>query len=173
MPFLSITMKEKLNIRKLKETDVVAVSRLCRRCINEINSQDITPQQTKFLYDHFSSKCIRASSKETAVYVAVLNRKIVGTVTIMRNQIKAVFVNPNFHGFGIGAKLISHIEKILKKNRRSSVFLNSSKHAVGFYKKLGYVKIKNISAPFKGIYYIFPGSTSETSFIMEIKGAFD
>lgn len=87
------------------------------------------------------------SLKETEIYVALLGEKIVATGSLCEGRIKSFFVNPLHHKKGIGAKLVKYLEGVLKKKGYSSVFLRSSKYAVGFYKKLGYKEIEKICPP--------------------------
>lgn len=140
-------MKEKLNIRRMKVSEEITVSRLCKRCIREINSKDMTKKQVEYLSNYFSVKNIRDSLKETKIYVALLGEKIVATGSLCEGRIKSFFVNPLHHKKGIGAKLAKYLEEVLKKKGCSSVFLRSSKYAVGFYKKLGYKEIEKICPP--------------------------
>lgn len=138
-------MNEKLNIRKLKVGDEQAVSRICRRCLKEINSKDMSKEQVQFLLDYFSVKNIKNFHKEIKVFVVLSGEKIVGTGSLSGDHIRAVFVNPSYHGKGIGAKLVKHLEKVIKKAGYSSVLVRSSRYAVGFYNKLGYKKVKTIN----------------------------
>jgi N-acetylglutamate synthase-like GNAT family acetyltransferase len=140
-------MNKKLNIRKMRAGEEITVSRLCKRCIREINSKDRTKKQVGYLCNYFSVKNLKDSLKETVIYVALLADKIVATGSLCEGRIKAFFVNPNYHKQGIGAKLAKHMEKKLKEKGYSSVFLRSSKYAVGFYKKLGFKEAEKIDSP--------------------------
>ncbi|MBU0577371.1 GNAT family N-acetyltransferase [Patescibacteria group bacterium] len=140
-------MNQKLTIRKLREGEELAVSRVCKRCIKEINSKDMTKKQVRYLSDYFSAKNIRESLGETRVYVALLGEKIVASGSLCEGRIKAVFVNPSYHKKGVGAKLVRYLEGILKKMGHNSTFVRSSKHAVEFYKKLGFREAEKINSP--------------------------
>jgi N-acetylglutamate synthase-like GNAT family acetyltransferase len=140
-------MKEKLNTRKMRAGEEITVSRLCKRCIREINSKDMTKKQVEYLSNYFSVKNIRDSQKDTEIYVALLADKIVATGSLCEGRIKSFFVNPNYHKKGIGAKLVKYLENKLKEKGYSSVFLRSSKYAIGFYKKLGFEETEKINSP--------------------------
>ena len=131
----------------MKAGEEIAVSRICKRCIREINSNDMTKKQVDYLSNYFSVKNIRDSLKDTSIYVALLGEKIVATGSLCEGRIKSFFVNPSYHKKGIGSKLVKYLEGILKKNGYSSVFLRSSKYAVGFYKKLGFKEAEKINSP--------------------------
>lgn len=140
-------MNEKLNIRKMREGEEITVSRLCKRCIREINSRDMTKKHVEYLANYFSVKNIRDSLKDTEIYIALLADKIVATGSLCEGHIKAFFVNPNYHKRGIGAKLVKYLEVKLKQKGYSSVFLRSSKYAIGFYQKLGFKEGEKINSP--------------------------
>lgn len=131
----------------MRAGEEIIVSRLCKRCIREINGKDITKKQVEYLSNYFSVKNIKDSSNETVIYVAILADKIVATGSLCEGRIKAFFVNPNYHKQGIGAKLVKHLERILKEKGYRSVFLHSSKYALGFYKKLGFKEAETIDSP--------------------------
>ncbi len=142
-----MTENKQIHIQKFKSDNLEAVSNLCSLCLKNINSKDITPEQTKFLLDHFTPESIKKSSKKVDIYVAVMGNDVVGTASLQENNIKAVFVHPDYHGRKIGANLMSYLEKILKDNGYKTASLTSSKYAVGFYKKLGYKIIEKINPP--------------------------
>ncbi|MDD4271263.1 MAG: GNAT family N-acetyltransferase [Patescibacteria group bacterium] len=137
-----------IKIRKFKKGDERKLSYLSRKCIVLINSKDITKKQTVILYKHFTPGQFIKDSKRFNIYVAELNGKVVGTatldLTLNDNWGRAVFVNPNYHGKGIGRELMNRLESDAKKWGFRSVSLKASPFAVNFYKKLGYKKIKEI-----------------------------
>lgn len=137
-------MTAKLKIRKLKRGEEAAVSRLCRRCIKEFNSKDMSKAQAGYLADYFSVSNIKKRSREVTVYVAVVGDTIVATGAVSGNYIRALFVHPSYHGQGIGAQLVKHLEAVIKKAGHAAVLLRSSNYAVEFYKKLRYKKIKTL-----------------------------
>jgi GNAT superfamily N-acetyltransferase len=137
-----------IKIRKFKQGDERKISYLSRKCIVVINSEDMTKKQTAILYNHFMPGQFTKDAKRFKIYVAEFKGKVVGTATLDltmdENWIRAVFVNPKYHGKGIGKKLMRHMENIVKKTGFRSVSLKSSPYAVNFYKRLGYKKLKDI-----------------------------
>ena len=65
-----------------------------------------------------------------------------GTANLNGNVLSTIFVNPKYHGKGIGTKLIEFLEKKLRKKGHTSAVIPSSITAYSFYKQLGYKKIK-------------------------------
>ena len=140
-------MKEKIRIRKFREGDEWKVSKLCRRCISEINSLDLTKKEVQVLLDEFSPAGVLNYAKTSSMYVAIFEEEIAGTGNLKENQIRGVFINPDYLGFGIGRKMMNYIEGIAKRKGLKSVYLNSSDYAKKFYLKLGYKKNKNFNSP--------------------------
>jgi GNAT superfamily N-acetyltransferase len=70
-------------------------------------------------------------------------------------QIRGMAVLENKRKKGFGAALVHHVEVYLKKEKQYAIWFNARIVAIGFYEKLGYVKI---GAPFEidtiGIHYI-------------------
>lgn len=70
-------------------------------------------------------------------------------------QIRGMAVLENNRKKGFGAALVRHVETHLKKENQYTIWFNARIVAIGFYEKLGYVKI---GKPFEidtiGIHYI-------------------
>ena len=137
-----------IKIRKFRKGDERKLSYLSRKCTVLINSKDMTKKQTEVLYKHFTPGQFVKDAKRFNIYVAEFSGKVVGTatldITLDDNWVRAVFVNPSYHGKSIGKELMKRVENDAKKMGFRSLFLNSSPFAVNFYIKLGYKKIKEI-----------------------------
>jgi len=131
-----------MRIRKFRKEDARKVSFLIRRCLREVNSKDYPKSTIRFLESHNSSNKLVENSKEKQMYVAAEGDNILGTASLKDDLILTVYVNPKFHGRGIGRKLMEKVESLAKKKGFKSVILPSSLTAVDFYRKVGYRKIK-------------------------------
>ncbi len=121
--------------------DEQVLSKIILRCLNEINSKDLTPIELENLVNFFSPECIKKYSEDinSPILVAKLDSSIVGTVTITDNRVRSFFVDPDMHGNGIGKLLISHGEEVIKQNGFTFSYVGSSVFAVPFYQKQWYV----------------------------------
>jgi GNAT superfamily N-acetyltransferase len=131
-----------MKIRRFREEDARKVSYLIRKCLREVNSKDYPEETIQFLSDNYSPKKLIETSKKRKIYVAVDGDTILGTAGIDENVILGVFVNPKFHGRGIGRKLMARAEEHAKSNGYKQVILPSSLTAVDSYRKIGYRKIR-------------------------------
>ena len=133
-----------IKIRRFKIADAKATSKLIKNALLKVNSKDYDIKLIRSMCKHFSPKTIIENAKVRIVYVGVLEDKIIGTASIVKNIILTVFVDPKYHGKGIGAKLMQTVEKSAKKKGYKLVKVPSSITAYNFYKKLGYKKVKEV-----------------------------
>ena len=139
--------EHKIRIRKFKREDARKVSYLIRKTLIEVNIKDYPQNVIQFMYENYSPRRIIEKSSNRLMYVAVEDERILGTVSLKDNLILALFVNPKFHGRGIGTKLMNHIESVARKRGYKIVSLPSSVTAYEFYKKLGYKKVRDEYSP--------------------------
>ena len=80
--------------------------------------------------------------KKGEMYVVKDGGKVVGFGHAIPGEVVAVFVDPTFHKKGIGKLLLDYGLKIALKNH-NKVKVESTINAESFYKKHGFVKIKD------------------------------
>lgn len=80
-------------------------------------------------------------------FVAVQNETIIGVVVLVPNykpligKLRQMATAENVRGEGYGIALVNALEDYAKKHGMNTIELNARHYAVGFYKKLGYIKI--------------------------------
>ena len=79
-------------------------------------------------------------SGEYQLFVAVCAKKIIGIISLRdRNHISLLFVDPVFHRQGVGTGLLRTLtEYMYSEMGQTSVTVNASPYAVGFYHKMGF-----------------------------------
>jgi ribosomal protein S18 acetylase RimI-like enzyme len=130
-----------MRIRKFRADDANRVAQIIRRCLLEVNVKDYPRRVIDSMYDHFSPQNLIELAKRRNVYVLVRSNRILGTGNLRENNVRSVYVDPDFHGTGMGKRLMRHLENLVKKNGYETVELFSSITAFEFYKNLGYRKI--------------------------------
>lgn len=89
-------------------------------------------------------------------FVAVLDGKCVGTVSLVKNDLKcrnytpwlaALYVDQDYRGHGIAKKLISFAQNTAKRLKYKKLYLRTE-HASGYYKKLGWQFVEKCSDDF-------------------------
>lgn len=134
----------KMKIRKFKNEDAQQVCNIIRRCDKEIASKDYPKKIIDLWGKKLTCESIRNKSKNRICYVACLNDKVIGYISLDGNEIKKLHVNPKYHRMGIGKKLIQKIEDFSIKNNINKLIVESSIYAEKFYNKCNFRKIKII-----------------------------
>lgn len=111
--------------------------------INVINTSVLADETEKSAVVQIVLKNLRLSMDDPQECVhlkCVRDATIVGVI-LVRNfwNLCSLFVDPKYHGEGIGRSLIVEaIERCASKMERSYVRVNSSANAVGFYRAMGF-----------------------------------
>jgi ribosomal protein S18 acetylase RimI-like enzyme len=139
-----------MKIRDFQDSDAEQVCEIIRRCDKEISSRDYPPEIIEWRVSKLKPEYIIAKSKNKKCLVAVLNKKVVGYISLDNDEIKKLHVNPEYHHMGIGKKLLQEIEKFAVKNKISKLVVESSIYAEKFYEKFGFKKIEIRDCEYKG-----------------------
>ncbi len=131
-----------MRIRKFRASDANRVAHIIRRCLLEVNIKDYPKKVIDSMCEYFSPQNLIEISARRDMYVLVQGDEILGTGSLRQNNVRSVFVDPDFHRTSIGRGLMKHLENLVKKRGYKTIELFSSVTAFEFYKKLGYRKIK-------------------------------
>jgi GNAT superfamily N-acetyltransferase len=85
---------------------------------------------------------LRDLAKVRVIFVAVEDNAIVGTASLGRNQVHAVFVHPTRQGRGIGTRLMEAVESEARARGESELVLYASLSAVDFYEANGWRNVR-------------------------------
>jgi N-acetylglutamate synthase-like GNAT family acetyltransferase len=135
-----------MKIRKFEKEDAKKVNYLIKQA-QLITLKDFYPKKIIewFCKRNTPSKII-AKSKKIELFVAVEGNKILGINGLKENQVRKFYVNPKYQGKSVGRKLMENIENIVKKRKIKKLIVHSSLYAEGFYKKMGFKKVKRITS---------------------------
>ncbi len=134
-----------LTIRRFNEADVLEVRNIIVRNFLEVNSRDYgmdAMQQLAIAYDE--NKIFQIAS-QAHMYVFEADKRIVGTGAISsywgsetESILLTIFVLPEYHGKGVGTKIIKTLEQDELFTRAKRIEIPASITAVEFYRKFGY-----------------------------------
>jgi ribosomal protein S18 acetylase RimI-like enzyme len=127
-----------VTIRPATSADVEAVSRLVSGLSRRFITPDYTPQGAQTLLSHQTSEAIAKCLDEGMHYlVAEIDKTLVGAAGLIRERrhLYHLFVDADRHGRGIGRRLWRELIAGLDPG---PITVNSSKSAIGFYKRLGF-----------------------------------
>lgn len=134
-----------IQVRQFKKEDAQEVRNLVVRNFLEVNSKDYGLAAMEKLAETYDVGKILNLASYAHTYVFEWNGKIVGTGSISsfwgsltESILLTIFVIPEFHGKGIGTKIINTLEQDEFYVRASRVEIPASITAVEFYRKFGY-----------------------------------
>lgn len=138
-------VKNCIGVRRFEEDDADEVSKLIVRNLLEINSKDYGIAVMEKLAKVYNPEKVLNIASYAHMYVFEWNGKIVGTGSISsfwgsktESILLTIFVLPEFHGKGIGRKIINTLEQDEFYARATRVEVPASITATEFYRKFGY-----------------------------------
>jgi GNAT superfamily N-acetyltransferase len=133
--------RDAIEIRPATIADADAICRVAIRALHETNARDYTPDVIARLVAGFVPQRITAFIASRPFYVALARGAVVGTANLDGAVARAVFVDPDHQGRGIGAGLMAAVENLAWSRSVTTLHVQSSTTAEGFYRKLGYVAV--------------------------------
>lgn len=130
-------------IRNALNTDAPAISRIIVAALRESNAQDYSPEIIEQVQQSFAPSAILHFLTCRQVYVASLDDHVVATASLDQDIVRSVFVDPLHQGKGIGHDLMSTLETVATQNGVSLLRVPSSITAEGFYRSLGFRKLRD------------------------------
>lgn len=138
-------VKNRVKARRFKKEDAKEVRNLIVRNFLEINSRDYGLSAMETLAKVYDEEKVLNVASYAHMYVFEFEEKIVGTGSISsfwgsetKSILLCIFVLPEFHGKGIGNKIISTLEQDEFYVRANRIEIPASITATEFYRKFGY-----------------------------------
>ena len=129
-------------IRKARQEDAAEISSVIISAIKETNAKDYPKSVIEKLPESFSPDRIKDRMSTREMYVSIKDGRVVGTASLDANTIRSVFVMPELQGIGIGLAIMEQLEALASEKTITTLTVPSSITAEGFYKKLGYNKVR-------------------------------
>lgn len=131
---------KEFEIRSLVGEDIPLVSSMITRCVSESCRTAYDSDGLKYWTSLYSKKKFCEYTKGWDFWVLCgESDKILGCVGLNKNELRGLFVEPEYQGAGIGKKLLEFAESYAKKKGAKKISLDASPNAVRFYEKNGYV----------------------------------
>lgn len=138
-------VKNCIRVRRFEEGDADEVSKLIVRNFLEVNSKDYGIAAMEKIAKVYDSGKVLNIANYAHMYVFEWDGKIVGTGSISsfwgsktESILLTIFVLPEFHGKGIGRKIINTLEQDEFYVRATRIEIPASITATEFYRKFGY-----------------------------------
>lgn len=120
--------------KEIHRIHTAAVVTTCKTCYTDL--------QIKARIGGRSPEGYHNSIVKNEIYIAKIDNKTIGFGLAIPGEIVAIFVDPIFHNKGIGKLLLDYGLGIASKNQKT-VKVESTINAESFYKKYGFIKIKD------------------------------
>ena len=134
-----------IRVRRFKEEDAEEVKNLIVKNFLEVNSKDYGIAAMEELAKIYDVERVLDIASYAHMYVFEWHEKIVGTGAISsfwgsetESILLTIFVLPEFHGKGIGRKIINTLEQDEFYVRANRIEIPASITATEFYRKYGY-----------------------------------
>jgi len=139
-------------IRKASIKDVNAIHGLIVTNLTQVNVQDYPDDVIEFMIQYYNTTQIEKWILEKRIFLVAFSDDIlVGTVMLDNREVKGLYVNPSFHGKGVGKKIMTYLEQQVIGE---TLELYASITAYSFYKKIGYTTIEEVVDPQMGRAYL-------------------
>ena len=138
-----------MRIRKFRASDAVAVAKMHRDTVRNINSKDYPPEQIAVWSGRSTARRMK-KTKKTYRYVALEDKKIIGFGDFKQDgELAGLYIHKDYIGRGIGTSLLKKLEDEAKKYGIKELHLMSTITARNFYKKHGYSIVKKTTHKIK------------------------
>jgi len=131
-----------LTTRGFRETDLPALKSLVHRTIAVCYPGHYCLEAVRFFTNYHNEQAILADAREGHIIVLDRAGRIVGTGTLVADEIKRVFVDPGFQKQGFGRRIMQQVEEQAVLHGIEVVRLDASLPSKSFYDRLGYITIE-------------------------------
>lgn len=130
-----------VQVRPFRPADTAAVSWIIRRCLQEVNRAWYPAAVIEHMVAEYGPEHVRALVRHREMLVAERGGRVVGTVGLEGARVAGLFVDPDWHGRGVGSTLMAAIEARARAHGVARVELHASLNARAFYAARGYVAL--------------------------------
>jgi GNAT superfamily N-acetyltransferase len=128
-------------IRAFRRTDLAALQTLVHKTIMTCYPGHYGPEAVRFFLDYHEEQGILQDARNGRIFILDKASRILGTGTVVGDEIKRVFVDPTFQKQGFGRQIMQHLEKAAAAAGIQVVKLDASLPSKAFYDRLGYVTV--------------------------------
>lgn len=129
-------------VRPALEADAARVSQVIIAALLTSNAQDYPAHVIERVQDSFTPDAVLQLMRRRQMFVALVDGELLGTASLDGRAVRSVFVDPAYHGHGLGRQLMAAVEQAALDSGLTSLVVPSSVTAEGFYARLGFVRVR-------------------------------
>ena len=134
--------KNNFNITFAEKKDSENIIALVHKVIGSSLIEIYPPSAVKWFYDYHSAEHIKEEFDGGAdVAVVYDNGVLIGTATYYDNEIKRVFIHPEYQRCGLGKMFMTELENVARRRDKKHVMLYANPKTWGYYGNRGYETI--------------------------------
>ena len=126
-------------MREFCTADLAEVSALVNRTIDVSYAGVYPPLAIAHFHEHHTADKIAADAEQGYAVVLERDGRIVATGTLLGDDVRRVYVEPEWQGRGLGGAIMHALEARAAEEGIAQVILGASLVAKPFYDRLGYV----------------------------------
>ncbi|SEM42111.1 Predicted N-acetyltransferase YhbS [Variovorax sp. YR750] len=130
-------------VRPALPEDAMGISQVIVRSLRESNAKDYSAEIIARIETNFSPEAVEKLIAHRWVFVAIHDRRIVGTASLDGHAVRTVFVAPEVQSRGIGRQLMAVVEQAAQEKRVAVLSVPSSITAEPFYARLGFKPVRD------------------------------
>ncbi len=137
-----MSVQNHISTRVFRPSDLAALKSLVQTTIDACYPQVYPKEAVQYFKNSHSNEKILKNAKEGYTILLLKDTRIVGTGTIVGEDIKRVFVDPSFQRRGFGKLIMRKLEERAVSTGIDVVKLDASLPSKVFYDGLGYVTLE-------------------------------
>jgi GNAT superfamily N-acetyltransferase len=128
-------------------------SQMIQRTIRISQKSIYKPELLEKCCQNFNFEKFSAKTKEVEFFIALDTaiKKTVGIIGLKDNELKTFFVDPDYQGKGVGRRLYSKLELVVRERKIEKLILFGSPLGEPIYRKFGFHKVKTVTDNLDGI----------------------
>jgi L-amino acid N-acyltransferase YncA len=131
-----------MSIRKFNSSDLPAIKAFVNHTIDVCYTRVYPQEAVRFFKDWHSNEKILSDSREGYIIVLEQKGRVIGTGTLVGDEIKRVFVEPSFQKQGFGRAIMRKLEEKAGSLGVAEVKLDASLPSKRFYDLLRYTTLE-------------------------------
>ncbi|MCL5281963.1 MAG: GNAT family N-acetyltransferase [Planctomycetes bacterium] len=128
-------------IREFQRADLPALKALVHKTIATCYPGHYGMEAVRFFLDYHNEEAILQDAQKGRTVILDKAGRILGTGTLVEDEIKRVFVDPTFQKQGFGRSIMQQLEEAATWQGTVIVKLDASLPSKAFYDRLGYITL--------------------------------